>query len=51
MYSAGVYAAHGQNLTSNARDNVFADGTDHEMATVTGDSAAGYTATLVIGVA
>jgi protocatechuate 3,4-dioxygenase beta subunit len=50
VYSTGVYAAHGQNTTTNARDNVFSDGTDHEMATVTGDSSAGYAATLVIGV-
>jgi hypothetical protein len=35
--------------TSNARDNVFADGTDTEMATVAGGSS-GYTATLRIAV-
>jgi hypothetical protein len=31
-------------------DNVFSDGTDHEMATMTGDIANGFTATLTIGI-
>jgi hypothetical protein len=38
----------GQNTTTNARDNVFSDGTDSEMATVSGSVAGGYTATLRI---
>ena len=50
VYQTGVYASHGQNTTTNARDNVFSDGTDHEMATVTGDPSSGYTASLTIGV-
>jgi hypothetical protein len=51
VYSTGVYAAKGQNTTTNARDNVFSDGTSTEMATLTGNTAAGYTATLRIGIA
>ena len=50
VYRTGVYASHGQNSTTNARDNVFSDGTDAEMATLTGDATAGYTATLKIGI-
>jgi protocatechuate 3,4-dioxygenase beta subunit len=50
VYGTGVYAAKGQNPTSNAADNVFADGTSTEMANVSG-GAAGYSATLTIGVA
>lgn len=51
VYRTGVYAAHGQSTTSNASDNVFADGVQDEMATVAGDTASGYTATLNIGIA
>jgi len=47
VYATGVYAAKGQNTTTNASDNVFSDGTSTEMATVTG-SATGYVATLRI---
>jgi protocatechuate 3,4-dioxygenase beta subunit len=50
VYRTGVYASHGQNTTTNARDNVFSDGTSAEMATLTGDTSSGYTATLTIGV-
>ena len=32
VYRTGSYASHGQNTTSNSRDNVFGDGTDHELA-------------------
>jgi protocatechuate 3,4-dioxygenase beta subunit len=32
------------------RDNVFSDGVDQQLATVTGDPSRGYTATLVVGV-
>ncbi len=45
VYTTGVYAAKGQNSTTNARDNVFSDGIDTEMASVTGSSS-GYQATL-----
>jgi len=48
VYGSGVYAAKGQNTTSNAGDNVFSDGTSTELATVTGSVASGFTATLRI---
>ena len=50
VYRTGVYASHGQNGTSNSGDMVFADGTQYEMASVSGDPSGGYTATLTIGV-
>jgi protocatechuate 3,4-dioxygenase beta subunit len=50
VYASGVYASHGQNSTSNARDGVFSDGVDDELASVSGSPAAGYSATLTIGV-
>ena len=50
VYRTGVYAAKGQSTTSNASDNVFSDGTQTEMATLAGDTASGYTATLAVGV-
>jgi len=51
VYQTGVYASHGQNTTRNSTDNVFSDGTQYEMATITGSAASGYTATLTIGIA
>jgi protocatechuate 3,4-dioxygenase beta subunit len=51
VYSTGVYASKGQNPTSNASDNVFSDGTQSEMATLTGNTSSGYTASLTIGIA
>lgn len=51
VYAQGAYAAKGQNTTTNARDNVFSDGTSTEMASVSGSPDAGYTATLQVGVA
>jgi protocatechuate 3,4-dioxygenase beta subunit len=50
VYRTGVYASHGQNATSNASDNVFADGVSDELATLSGDTASGYSASLTIGV-
>lgn len=50
VYRTGVYASHGQNTTTNSSDNVFSDGTDHELATLTGDTSSGYTATLTVGI-
>jgi len=50
VYRNGVYASHGQNTTSNNSDMVFADGTQYEMAALSGDASTGYTATLTIGV-
>jgi hypothetical protein len=53
VYASSLYAARGQNtsVTSFSADNVFADGTTYQMATVTGDVASGYTATLIVGIA
>ena len=51
VYRTGVYAAKGQNPTRNASDMVFSDGTSTEMATLAGDAASGYTATITLGVA
>lgn len=42
VYAQGVYASHGQADTTNARDNVFSDGTSTELATVTGSASAGF---------
>ncbi len=50
VYASGVYAAKGQNPTRNSTDNVFADGTTNEMATLSGNTTSGYTATIVIGI-
>jgi protocatechuate 3,4-dioxygenase beta subunit len=50
VYAQGVYASRGQNSTRNSTDNVFADGTSNELATMSGSASAGYTATLQIGV-
>jgi protocatechuate 3,4-dioxygenase beta subunit len=51
VYATGVYAARGQNPTSNARDGIFADSLDAELATVSGDPATALTATFQVGVA
>ncbi len=50
VYRTGVYATHGQNSTTNTGDNVFSDGTDHELAALSGDTSSGYTATLAVGI-
>jgi protocatechuate 3,4-dioxygenase beta subunit len=50
VYGTGVYASKGQNTTSNTGDMVFADGTQYEMASLSGDSSSGYAASLTIGV-
>lgn len=50
VYRSGAYASRGQNTTRNANDNVFSDGTQFELATLGGDVASGYAATLTIGV-
>ena len=51
VYASGVYASKGQSPTGNASDNVFSDGVINELATVTGNTTSGYTATLNIGIA
>jgi len=50
VYTTGVYASRGDNPTTNSRDNVFADGTEGELATISGDPASGITAALTINV-
>jgi len=50
VYSSGVYAAKGQNPTSNAGDMVFADSVSSETATISGSPSGGYTATFTVGV-
>lgn len=51
VYATGVYAARGQNPTSNAGDTIFADSLSSELATVTGDATNGYTATFTVAIA
>ena len=51
VYATGVYATRGSNPTSNARDGIFADSIDSELATVSGDPASGVTASFRIGIA
>jgi protocatechuate 3,4-dioxygenase beta subunit len=50
VYRTGVYASKGLNTTTNASDNVFSDGVQDEMATLSGDATSGYTGTITIGV-
>ena len=50
VYASGVYAAKGQNPTSNSGDMVFSDSLSSELATVTGDPTSGYSATFTVGV-
>jgi protocatechuate 3,4-dioxygenase beta subunit len=50
VYNSGVYAAHGQNTTSNASDMVFGDGDTLELGSLTGDTTNGYAASLTIGI-
>lgn len=51
VYASSLYT-HGQNtsVTSFAQDNVFSDGTSQQMLTLTGSTAAGYVATITVGV-
>ena len=51
VYATGVYASRGNNPLSNAADGIFADSLDSELATVSGDSASGLTATYRVGIA
>ena len=51
VYRSGVYAAKGQNPTTNARDNVFSDGVSEELIALTGNTSSGYSATFRVGVA
>jgi protocatechuate 3,4-dioxygenase beta subunit len=51
VYRTGVYAPRGQNPTTNAGDNVFADSLASELATVVGDPTSGYAAAFTVGIA
>ena len=51
VYGTGVYASRGSNPTSNARDGIFADSLDSELATVSGDAANGLTGTFRVSIA
>jgi hypothetical protein len=53
VHGPTLYAARGQNTSVSglAADNLFSDGTDYQMATVGGDVASGYTASLTVGIA
>ncbi len=53
VYASSLYASHGQNtsVSSIAADHVFSDGATYQMLATTGSVSAGYTASLVIGVA
>ncbi len=47
-----LYVANGQNPVVNfSQDNVFSDGVDYQLATLSGDVTNGYTADLTIGIA
>ena len=50
VYGTGVYAAKGQNPTRNDRDGIFSDGFTSELATLTGNTSAGYNATFQVGI-
>lgn len=53
VYATSAYASSKTNYArvSFATDNVFADGTSLQIATVTGDATSGYVATLQVGIA
>jgi protocatechuate 3,4-dioxygenase beta subunit len=51
VYQAGVYAARGQNPTTNSRDSIFADSLSAELAAISGSPTTGYAATFQVGVA
>jgi protocatechuate 3,4-dioxygenase beta subunit len=53
VYATDGYASSAQNLTqiTLATDNVFSDGYELQMATVTGNVTDGYTAKLTVGIA
>ena len=53
VYNSSLYASHGQNtsVTSFAADNVFSDGVEYQMATMTGNVTDGYVAELTVGIA
>jgi protocatechuate 3,4-dioxygenase beta subunit len=52
VYASSGYETSARNLSQSSLDSdmVFRDGWDHELATVTGSTSAGYVAKLVVGV-
>lgn len=50
VHVQGVYASRGVNPTTNARDNVFADGYSTQLISVSGSPSAGYLGTFRVGV-
>ncbi|MGH9010331.1 MAG: hypothetical protein ACRDYF_10865 [Acidimicrobiia bacterium] len=52
VYAASGYESSARNLSrsSLASDMVFRDGTDRQLATMSGSTSAGYTARLTVGV-
>lgn len=51
VYATGVYAARGANPLKNASDGIFADSISSELATMSGNTTSGYTATFTVGIA
>ncbi|MBI1769168.1 MAG: intradiol ring-cleavage dioxygenase [Bacteroidetes bacterium] len=51
VYKTSLYAAHGENTLSFAKDNVFSDGYDNELCSLAGDTTNGYALTHTINVA
>ncbi|MEZ5974035.1 MAG: cadherin-like beta sandwich domain-containing protein [Planctomycetota bacterium] len=53
VYNSSLYSAHGQNtsVADFAHDNVFSDGVDLQLGTVTGDLTSGYHVSLTMGIA
>jgi protocatechuate 3,4-dioxygenase beta subunit len=51
VYASGVYASKGANPTKNNTDMVFSDGVSSELATMSGNTSSGYTATFTVGIA
>jgi protocatechuate 3,4-dioxygenase beta subunit len=52
VYASSLYSTRGQNssVRSFAADNVFGDGTEYQIASVTGDVNSGFVATLDVGI-
>lgn len=51
VYATGVYAARGANPQKNANDGIFSDSISSELATMSGNTTSGYTASFTVGVA
>jgi len=51
VYRTGVYAAKGQNSTTNGRDGVFADGVSQELISLSGNTSSGFSGMFQVGIA